>query len=403
MASLTAHDAEPTNDHPPYWMSVNLDTTKKAALLNMLTKARPRSSQAFTNTEQDLCGRRAPSRLSSTYTAESYSVGDPFLRPDLMSEADYTITNQKQCGSCYALASTYALQKRLELAMSRRLKDGTFASKASRDGGLPSYRLSSNLVLSCSFLNQGCLGGYPPMVHEWWTVFGAGIEDCEGTYKDNPLPCPLATTQQSLDGGLVQDGRLPPLKFVKNPAEPATTKNTALRGEHSAYFQSQLPASVCPESHRVFVEQHGYVGGCYGCATEEAMRREIVEHGPIVAAIDAPASLITYHNGIFDDPPTNHHRACSSSERDEGLHGWEFTNHAIVLVGFGVENIVHGERSIEVPYWIARNTWGADWGQHGYFKIRRKVNLGGIENQSSFADVDITRGLPRRIMEERAT
>nr|GEY32300.1 thiol protease aleurain-like [Tanacetum cinerariifolium] len=35
-------------------------------------------------------------------------------------------------------------------------------------------------------------------------------------------------------------------------------------------------------------------------------------------------------------------------------------NHAVVAVGYGEENS---------PYWLIKNSWGADWGLGGYFKM----------------------------------
>ena len=53
--------------------------------------------------------------------------------------------------------------------------------------------------------------------------------------------------------------------------------------------------------------------------------------------------------------------------------------HLVRLIGFGVEN--------NIPYWLAMNTWGDQWGEQGSFKIVRGKNECGIE---TFVDV----GLP---------
>merc|ERR1712137_938853 len=55
-------------------------------------------------------------------------------------------------------------------------------------------------------------------------------------------------------------------------------------------------------------------------------------------------------------------------------------NHAVLAVGYGWE---HG-----LEYWIVINSWGADWGDEGYFKIERGVNMCGIAVCNSYpADV----------------
>jgi len=44
-------------------------------------------------------------------------------------------------------------------------------------------------------------------------------------------------------------------------------------------------------------------------------------------------------------------------------------NHAVLAVGYGVEN--------GVPYWLIKNSWGADWGDEGYFKMEMGKNMCG--------------------------
>lgn len=49
---------------------------------------------------------------------------------------------------------------------------------------------------------------------------------------------------------------------------------------------------------------------------------------------------------------------------------WQDVNHAVVAVGYGVED--------GIPYWLIKNSWGADWGLNGYFKMEMGKNMCGM-------------------------
>jgi C1A family cysteine protease len=49
------------------------------------------------------------------------------------------------------------------------------------------------------------------------------------------------------------------------------------------------------------------------------------------------------------------------------------SNHAVVIVGYGVD------AKTGLQYWKVRNSWGRNWGEQGYFRIQRGVNMCGIE------------------------
>lgn len=57
-------------------------------------------------------------------------------------------------------------------------------------------------------------------------------------------------------------------------------------------------------------------------------------------------------------------------------------NHAVTIVGYSND----GETT---PYWIVRNSWGADWGEKGYIRIAIQEGDGvcGINLEPAFPNI----------------
>ncbi|KAL8448257.1 hypothetical protein Emag_004025 [Eimeria magna] len=324
--------------------------------------------------------QEAASATQSSSLPKAFAWPNPFTEPFFEEQT----TNQGGCGSCYAIAAVYALEKRFDIAASRLLGHETSVFSGVQQS-LPvqslleksNHRLSPQSVLSCSFYNQGCNGGFPYLVGKHAAELGVLEEGCMPYAASDELRCPSSSHEKS------------------GPADSSS----------AAFLTTTSEAGTCyAGERRWFAKDYGYVGGCYECghcAGEENIKAEIYANGPVTAAFDAPASLFSYESGVYDTEDSPHARVCDTpgnTGAPNGLNGWEFTNHAVNIVGWG-----ETEATADAPaqkYWIVRNTWGSKWGNHGYFLLARGKNAGGIESQVSFIDPDFSRGMGRFFLEQ---
>ncbi|XP_050499586.1 cathepsin L-like proteinase isoform X3 [Diabrotica virgifera virgifera] len=94
---------------------------------------------------------------------------------------------------------------------------------------------------------------------------------------------------------------------------------------------------------------------------EEALRQAVGTVGPISAAIYAEP-IQFYNSGIFNS------KQC--------VNNVNYLDHGILVVGYGEEN--------NTPYWIIKNSWGASWGEQGYFRLQRNAKLCGLALMTSY-------------------
>jgi C1A family cysteine protease len=89
-----------------------------------------------------------------------------------------------------------------------------------------------------------------------------------------------------------------------------------------------------------------------------------VAKGPVSVAIEADTDVFqSYNNGIISSA------ACGTQ-----------LDHGVLVVGYGEQS---GKK-----YWILKNSWGADWGEKGFFRIAKDAKSGpgicGLQSEPSY-------------------
>ncbi len=116
-------------------------------------------------------------------------------------------------------------------------------------------------------------------------------------------------------------------------------------------------------------KDYKYVGGSYGKCSEKLMMEELYNNGPIVVSFEPDYNFMMYKNGIYHsiNEETRIHNGVPKPE-------WEKVDHSVLLVGWGEDE------STNDKFWIIQNTWGPNWGEEGYFRMKRGSDEFGIES-----------------------
>ncbi|XP_047952025.1 cysteine proteinase 3-like [Salvia hispanica] len=95
---------------------------------------------------------------------------------------------------------------------------------------------------------------------------------------------------------------------------------------------------------------------------EDELKHAVAFVRPVSVAFEVVNGFKAYNGGVYTST------TCGSDPMD--------VNHAVLAVGYGVDN--------GVPYWLIKNSWGADWGDNGYFKMEMGKNMCGVATCASY-------------------
>jgi cathepsin B len=242
------------------------------------------------------------------------------------------IRDQSNCGCCWAFAGAEAASDRMCIA-----SEGKILAP-----------ISAQDVCFCSE-DDGCDGG---MINTPWEHIKSEGAVTGGQYQGSG----------PFGKGMCADFSLPhchhhgPQGDDPYPAE----------GEAGCPSQS---SPTCPKKcdaeaaspHDDFeADKLTFSGEIMSADGEKGIMKAIMEGGPVETAFTVYSDFENYAGGIY------HH-----------VTGHMAGGHAVRIVGWGVEN--------DVKYWKIANSWNPYWGEKGYFRIKKGVNEGGVEQFVTFS------------------
>jgi len=196
-------------------------------------------------------------------------------------------------------------------------------------GATNAHISAEDLLSCCAECGYGCQGGFPQSA---WSYYKSNGLVTGGNYNTKQGCEPY--TIKSCDHHV--NGSLPPCQG-EEPTPDCTKK--CIDGYTTPYAQ----------------DKH-YGSTVYSVRSDQKqIATEIMTNGPVEAAFSVYADFLTYKTGVY------HHTS-----------GALLGGHAVKILGWGEEN--------STPYWIVANSWNEDWGDKGFFKIRRGNNECGIES-----------------------
>jgi len=194
-----------------------------------------------------------------------------------------------------------------------------------------------NLMTCCFTCGAGCNGGFPEAAWKYFEQTGIVTGGVYGSHK-GCQPYEIKPCEHHVNG----------------------TRKPCTGIEHTPHCHK-----TCESGYKLGYDEDKHYGvTAYSIPNDvKQIQTEIMTNGPVEAAFTVYSDFPTYKSGVY--------------QHESGV---ELGGHAVKMIGWGIE--------AGTPYWLIANSWNSDWGDHGYFKIKRGNDECGIESQ-------ITAGIPK--------
>jgi len=199
--------------------------------------------------------------------------------------------------------------------------------------GLTQFKTQNQLsnspqdIVSCDSQADGCNGGWAQSA---WSIISGGISTCTDTCFSGCHPYTSYNCSEGSQG-------------ANNGCESCPGAQCSDKTKYSKYAGGNNAAI-----------------GSYGQYTVvQAMQVEIMTNGPVESCFTVYENFFSffadYPDGIYDS-----------------ISGGVAGGHCIKIIGWN--------NTGPIPYWIVANSWGAGWGNNGFFAYVNGQDLGGMDS-----------------------
>ncbi|CAF0732376.1 unnamed protein product [Brachionus calyciflorus] len=257
-------------------------------------------------------GTKIPNKIQRALRIDPVPIEESydFREESFMINNVRPIRDQGECGASWAFAA-------LDTATDRVAK--VYEGKRGNES------MSIQMIISCVILPGNANGCSPATMDLGWKFIESSSKENDG----------------KIVGGIVNE-KCYPLESDKTGIADACKVN------------SNLNRVICPSDDRLYNKPLMNSGPGYPIrpASTNDLMEEIKENGPVQMAFKVYEDFFMYKSGIYSKHP------------DAKLLDVEEPYHSVKVLGWGSEN--------GVDYWIAANSWGPEWGENGYFRIKRQ-------------------------------